>query len=381
MALRIFGCFLVIILSFSCKMEERFFPANISKAKTKRDISEVVIDTILPWGKLNFSVRAIELTEDFLWYAGSNGSYGFISNDNKHFMYKKLTKTDTIGYELRSSAVINSTFFALTVADPAIMVKWDFGSISSYVNQEKKSVEKNKTYKESSKTVFKEVHDKVFYDALDFWNDLEGIAIGDPTEDCMSIIITRDGGNTWTKLLCENLPKVKEGEAAFAASDTNIAIVGDNTWVATGGKASRVLYSPDKGHTWEVFDTPIVQGEATTGIYSIDFYDELNGFAIGGDYTKPEINQANKIRTTDGGKTWELVAQNQEPGYRSCVQYIPNEKGNELITVGFKGIDYSNDYGTTWKHLSDEGFYTIRFLNDSVAYAAGKGRISKLTFR
>ncbi len=64
----------------------------------------------------------------------------------------------------------------------------------------------------------------MFYDALDFWNDLEGIAIGDPTEDCMSIIITRDGGNTWTKLLCENLPKVKEGEAAFAASDTNIAI-------------------------------------------------------------------------------------------------------------------------------------------------------------
>ena len=29
------------------------------------------------------------------------------------------------------------------------------------------------------------------------------------------------------------LPKTKEGEAAFAASDTNIAIVGDKTWVAT----------------------------------------------------------------------------------------------------------------------------------------------------
>ncbi|WP_313791432.1 hypothetical protein [Lacinutrix neustonica] len=40
------------------------------------------------------------------------------------------------------------------------------------------------------------------------------------------------------------MPKAKEGEAAFAASDTNIAIVGDNTWVATGGKASRILFSP-----------------------------------------------------------------------------------------------------------------------------------------
>ena len=197
----------------------------------------------------------------------------------------------------------------------------------------------------------------------------------------MSVIITRDGGNTWTKLSCDDLPKAKDGEAAFAASDTNIAIVGDNTWVATGGKASRVLYSPDKGKTWEVFDTPIVQGLETTGMYSIDFYDAKHGFAIGGDYTKPDNNLANKIVTNDGGKTWEVVAKGKNPGYRSCVQYIPNRMGKELVAIGFKGIDYSNDSGYSWKHLSDEGFYTIRFLNDSVAYAAGKGRISKLTFR
>jgi len=229
--------------------------------------------------------------------------------------------------------------------------------------------------------VYKENNDKAFYDAMDFWNDEEGIAIGDPTEDCMSIIITRDGGNTWHKMSCDSLPKTKEGEAAFAASNTNIAIVGDHTWVATGGKASRVMYSPDKGKTWEVYETPIVQGLETTGIYSIDFYDELNGFAIGGDYTKPDDNAANKIRTNDGGKTWELVAQHENPGYRSCVQYVPNRAGKELVAIGFKGIDYSNDSGRSWKHLSDEGFYTIRFLNDSIGYAAGKGRISKLTFK
>ena len=112
-----------------------------------------------------------------------------------------------------------------------------------------------------------------------------------------------------------------------------------------------------------------------------DFYDALNGFAIGGDYSKPEDNQANKILTIDGGKTWQIVAAGQNPGYRSCVQYIPNREGTELIAIGFNGIDYSNDGGYHWKHISDEGFYTIRFLNDSVAYAAGKGRISKLTFR
>jgi hypothetical protein len=30
-----------------------------------------------------------------------------------------------------------------------------------------------------------------------------------------------------------------------------------------------------------------------------------------------------KARTTDGGKTWKLVAENQGFGYASCVQYIP----------------------------------------------------------
>ena len=42
---------------------------------------------------------------------------------------------------------------------------------------------------------------------------------------------------------------------------------------------------------------------------------------------------------------------------------------------------FHGDIGKTWKRLSDESFYTIRFLNDSIAYAAGKNRIAKLTFR
>jgi photosystem II stability/assembly factor-like uncharacterized protein len=141
------------------------------------------------------------------------------------------------------------------------------------------------------------------------------------------------------------------------------------------------MFSPDKGKTWAVYNTPITQGLETTGIYSVAFYDASNGFAIGGDYTKPDLNTANKIRTKDGGKTWHLVAENKNPGYRSCVQYVPNSSAKQLVVVGFKGIDYSNNSGYTWEHLSDEGFYTIRFINDSTAYAAGNGRISKLVFK
>lgn len=346
---RFFLPLFVIVFFFSCGKKETFEPRGFSK---------VEIEILLQDSLLN--VRAIDINEGRVVVATSNGKiYRSILSYMKEFEegnYWTFTEDSLKPSNFRSIAFQADKTFTLSVGSPTKLFYDGW-------------------------LVYYETHPKAFYDSMDFWNDQEGIAIGDPTDDCISIIITRDGGDTWTKLSCDALPKAEEGEAAFAASDTNIAIVGDHTWVATGGKASRVLYSPDKGETWEVFDTPIIQGAATTGMYSIDFYDALNGFAIGGDYTKPDENVANKIRTSDGGKTWELVGQNENPGYRSCVQYIPNGKGKELVAIGFKGIDYSNDSGNSWKHLSDEGFYTIRFLNDTVAYAAGKGRISKLTFR
>lgn len=339
---------LVLVVFFSCeKKETKFVP---------RHINSVEVETILEDSLL--SIRAIDILND--------GNLAFAANNNAFGLYNPLKNTwniskqehDSLDIEFRSVANTANDFFMLSVANPALLYK---------------------TTNSGMQLVYKEENEKVFYDAMNFWNDKEGIAIGDSTDGCLSIIITRDGGNTWMKLACGDLPKGLEGEGAFAASDTNIAIVGDNTWVAT--TAGRVYYSADKGETWEVFDTPIVKEKETEGLYSIDFYDALNGYAIGGDYTRSDDNTANKIKTTDGGKTWELVAQNQNPGYRSCVQYIPNRKGQELIALGFKGIDYSKDSGNSWTHLSDEGFYTIRFLNDSVAYAAGRGRISKLTFR
>ncbi|MGR7811929.1 oxidoreductase [Lacinutrix undariae] len=330
-----------------------------SEIKTKT-ISQVEINPLLKDSTLN--VRAFEIDDKGLGaFATSQGKIGGVSKsliDEEARLTFQL-KEDTIIPNFRALAVTKKAGFILSIGSPALLYKIDDDSL---------------------KIVYRENHEKVFYDAMDFWNDREGIAIGDPTDNCLSIIITRDAGETWEKLSCNVLPNIKEGEAAFAASDTNIAIVGDKTWVATGGKASRVLFSPDRGKTWTVFETPIVQGLETTGIYSLDFYDEENGFAIGGDYTKPEATLNNKIRTKDGGKTWKVVANNKGPGYRSCVQYVPNSNAKKLVAVGFKGIDCSNDAGNTWQHLSDEGFYTIRFLNDSTAYAGGNGSISKLIF-
>ncbi|MBO3116052.1 oxidoreductase [Winogradskyella sp. DF17] len=352
-------CLLLLILSCNDAFERSL---NISTL----EIEHLVEDSTL-------NIRALDFNKDYIFYGSADhiGRHALhpqlkldldnfsVNNGKNHFKNIFTHENDTL--QFRAIEEVDGDFLALSIENPARLYK---------------------LYRKSSspKLVYEENHDKVFYDAMNFWNENEGIAVGDATDDCMSIIITRDGGETWHKLPCDGLPKAKAGEGAFAASDTNIAIVGDQTWVATGGKSSRILYSPNKGYSWEVFDTPIVQGTSTTGLYSIDFYDNSIGFGIGGDYTKPNDTLANKISTSDGGKTWRVVANGKGPGYRSCVQYIPNSKGRALVAVGFKGIDYSNDAGETWKHLSDEAYYTICFIDEFTAYAAGRGRISKLFF-
>ena len=80
-------------------------------------------------------------------------------------------------------------------------------------------------------------------------------------------------------------------------------------------------------------------------------------------------------------KTWTLIADNQNPNYKSCVQYVPNTNGQEVFAVGKTGISFSNDAGDSWTNLSSEGYYSFRFYNDSIAYAAGNGKISKLHFK
>lgn len=340
---------------------------------TPRNFSEVVIETIAK--DSTYSVRALDFDDDYVYY-GSSDHFGkkALRGENKLDLTKLEFKTGKYHYKyefknaeggflhFRALSVIDGDLLAISIANPARLYKLD-----RKANQ--------------SRLVYEEVHDNVFYDSMGFWNEKEGLAIGDPTDGCMSIIITRDGGETWAKLSCDKLPKANDGEAAFAASDTNISIVGDKVWVATGGKSSRILYSSDKGKTWQVFETPIIQGKETTGMYSLDFCDEYVGFAIGGDYTKSGDSLANKIKTIDGGKTWQVIANGKGPGYRSCVQFIPGSEGKELVAVGFKGVDFSNDGGESWQHLTDEGFYTIRFINDNEAYAAGRGRICKLIFK
>jgi len=190
---------------------------------------------------------------------------------------------------------------------------------------------------------------KGFFDSMAFWDPKHGVVLGDPIPDekgqlKFELLVTEDG-KTWHEIPPQQLSPAIEGEGAFAASNSCIAILRNqewksspsgpsaaswksgalaprqpaesdralapeapdpNIWFATGGKAARVFHSPDRGKTWEVVDTPILHGPDSAGIFSIAFRDAQHGVIAGGDYKRPNDDGPNVAFTDDGGKTWKL---------------------------------------------------------------------------
>lgn len=309
------------------------------------------------------SIRALQVVNDsVVWFGGSGGVFGYTLNAGKDWVFDTI-RVDSIVPHFRGIAVTGRSVFLLAISSPGLLFRSQDGG-------------------QSWQVVFRDDHPQAFYDAIAFWDDSHGIVIGDPTENCLSVLLTQDGGDTWKKLDCAVLPAIAEKEAAFAASNTNIALLGDHAWVVTGGGKARVFHSPDRGVTWEVAETPINQGGQMTGIYSVAFHDEKKGIVFGGDWNDKTNNSANKALSNDGGRSWKLLADGSGPGYRSCVRFVPGSEGKAILTCGIPGISYSSDNGATWQQLSDQSFYTLSFGNSwNTVWLAGNQKVAKIVWQ
>ena len=309
----------------------------------------------------SLSIRAIYPTINGIWFGGTNSKAGFISFENE--AETKIVKLQKENTDFRSIAYSNGEIYVLNAGTPANMYELNtFG------------------YSCTSKLIYTEMGEKVFYDSM--FIDIKtgfGVVIGDPTEDCLSVLLTENSGKNWKKISCGILPKTAEGEAAFAASDTNVKIIDGVIYIISGGMKSRLFKSDDKGITWHVFDTPIIQGKAMTGAFSMDFYNKRKGIIVGGNYENQKDNSINKAITKNGGKTWKIVSKDLTFGYASCVQFMPKSRGKVLYTCGTSGVYYSTNFGQKWtKILDDTDFYTLRFSGKNNIYLAGKNKVTKI---
>jgi len=219
---------------------------------------------------------------------------------------------------------------------------------------------------------------KVFLDAMAFADETLGYAFSDSVDGHLVILTTSNGGRGWERIADDRLPPAIAGEGAFAASGTNVALVG-RTHVWIGTTASRVIRTTDGGRTWTAFPTPVATGEAT-GIFSIAFRDTRHGIVVGGNYRK-EAEAANNVAiTSDGGASWTLVRTRALSGFRSVVAWVPSAGERTFIAIGPSGADWSTDDGYTWTPMQGDGFDTVSIAPHAiVGWAAGQsGRIAKL---
>jgi photosystem II stability/assembly factor-like uncharacterized protein len=223
---------------------------------------------------------------------------------------------------------------------------------------------------------FANLDPKVFLDSMAFWDTDRGVAFSDSVDGRVVVFTTTNGGRTWSRVPPDRLPAALDGEGAFAASGTNVAVSGrDRVWFGT--TAGRVVRSMDGGKTWTIASTP-VRADKSAGIFSIAFRSATDGVVVGGDFNKPEEAVDNAAVTSDGGATWTLVKGLR--GYRSVVAWSRRGRG-PAVAIGPSGADMSFDGGRTWTPIEGEGYDTLSFApGASTGWAAGdKGRIAKLT--
>jgi len=221
-----------------------------------------------------------------------------------------------------------------------------------------------------------------FFDSIAFWDEKNGLLLGDPVDGFYVVKRTTDGGKTWRRIAKKHLPKLLTNEAAFAASG-NTLIVGKkgNAWLTTGGFSASVYKSHDFGETWQRDSVPLFNETQTAGGYGLALSNTQQIFVVGGDYLQRSKSYYNMATLLKG--KWTTVATGQH-GLRSAMSC----QGNICISTGKTSSDISYNAGKTWQVLKNnkaktenKGFYTLASDNMLFLAAGAAGKIGIFSFR
>ncbi len=309
----------------------------------------------------NTSMRGLSVVSDSIaWVSGSNGYVGKTLNGGKTWEwtqpkgYEKLDFRDIEAFDKLKAIIVNA-------GSPAYVLS---------------TIDGGKTWRE----VYKNTDSAIFLDGMGFWDAQQGIIFGDPIKNKMQLLKTVDGGLTWQDISGRLKQDLKVGEAGFAASGTTLRTTADGkVWIATGGSTSNIYYSPNYGHRWKVYSCPIIQGENSTGPFSIAFYNDRKGIVVGGNYLKDKENTNNVLLTKNGGKSW-FKPEKPVLGYRSAVEYVTEQL---CFATGSSATDVSTDGGKTWSNISTQNFNALQKAKKGslVLLTGNRGQIYQLVYQ
>ncbi|MFT5304086.1 MAG: photosystem II stability/assembly factor-like uncharacterized protein [Mariniblastus sp.] len=358
------------LVTIVCLISSTLAPPSWSQEKIRIDEKTMAI-VPSPWKLMEVETTAslrglYVLSESEVWISGSGGTIINSTDGGETWNVRVVPGAEELDFR-DIHAIDSGTIVAMTSGSPARVYRSTNGGATWEL-------------------CFEKTDEQVFLDALSFWDDQNGIIMGDPIDEKLYLIGTTDGGKTWT--LNPNVPRTNPGEAGFAGSGTNMISIGNRKMmVALGGdekdqskESSRVLISENRGQSWIVANMPIGRNPSS-GVFSVCFANDNDGVAVGGDYLKADDNTNNFATSSDGGKTWVTPQQDRQPpsGYRSCVATWLNGREINFVTVGPTGTDLSGDLGKSWRRVSNQGFHAVDFTQDGKHgwASGGDGRIAK----
>ena len=295
------------------------------------------------------------------WASGSGGTVIRTTNGGVSWEDVSIPGADTIDFRDVEGFGAN-TSIVLSAGLPALVYKTTDGGQTWY----------QKYFSDQEST---------FYDAMDFWNEKEGIAFGDAIDSRLLILRTFDGGETWEELPFEDRPLAKPNQGGFAASGTCLVVNGErNVYIGLGGEEASLFYSSDKGKSWQKTITPLQSGASTQGIFSIDFKNEMEGLMVGGDYRGDSLTRINAAYTTDGGESWFPVLAGTNPnGYRSGIAVYDESL---VLAVGRQSCDYYRSGDASYTPMEGKYYAVSVSKTGKSAWASGpRGSVAKLGFK
>lgn len=312
--------------------------------------------------KKGISIRGLSVpNENTIWASGSSGTIALSINGGEHFEWMQVA-----GYEKRDFRAIhawnNKEAIIAAVAAPAVILK---------------TIDGGKTWNK----VYENADTAMFLDAINFKDENNGSVVGDPINNIIFLLNTTDKGEHWQQAAPNYFKSVlKEGEAFFASSNSNLASKGNDQFLISGGMASRLWMNG------VARDLNILQGGKSTGANSIAIAPNGNKLIIvGGDFAKFKDSEKNiagfnlfltpntelkhkSIRIPKWAQRKNLGTPN---GYKSGVTFLTNQL---LVTCGTSGVDISKNSGKNWELISSESFHVVKKQpNRKAVFLAGSG--------
>lgn len=181
-----------------------------------------------------------------------------------------------------------------------------------------------------------------FVNAIYFFDNKEGIFLGDPKNGNWGIGRTTDGGATWQPVLGVPLPNTNETGFVNSTARWN-----DYLWFGTN--SGRIFYSSNRGRNWNFGVIP----NASIVSY-ITFRDSLYGLAV-----YRETSDANApsylATTTDGGKTWNSRQYNfTQNAYYPIYLFTPENSKLMYVLCAGGEILGTSDLGNNWVTVLNE---------------------------